>query len=200
MACWGRLYHGTPRARSRSRAWYSAGVLAPAAQAQTAAPACEVPPSATSARDVVHGVPGSLLPLLVSYAGRTAIVAGAMYVAGKRDRVWLHAAAGVAVIEAALLLWYGRERARGVDPRACPELPTATHAARLARGDWGALPAVALDVAARAAQLAAGMYLAGSRERTLTYALAGSLGVEAFLFVYPTVLPRPALPTPGAAP
>lgn len=162
---------------------------------------CDAPPSATAARDLVAGDPAALPRVVLSYLGRAAMVGGAMYLAGARTHVLRDALAGTAVLELLILLWFARDEERrrsdlarrdpAAPPPGCPELPTSRAARALARGDFGALPRVALDVTLRGAELAAGMYLAGSRDLgpLARDALAGSLGVELFLVAH-AALPR----------
>lgn len=59
-----------------------------------------------------------------------------------------------------------------------PPLPSQVAAARLVRGEPGALVQVAFSVLSRTALIATGIQLAGERERVWRYALAGALAVE----------------------
>lgn len=136
-------------------------------------------PSATAALDFMNGVPGSLVHLLVSYLGRTAIVAGAMAAAGKRQHLWRDAAAGTAVIEAVVLLYFSSP-----EHRKSADIFTQTNIAAFLRGHPQYFLPILADIALRAGEIGTGMYLAGERKRNVKYALAGSVGVELFVLLY----------------
>src|SRR5262245_39887498 len=76
------------------------------------APVCAEMPSALAARDFMNGQPGSFWRLVGSYLGRTAIVAGGMHLAGRRDNLWRDSFAGTAVIEAMVILYFSNEENR----------------------------------------------------------------------------------------
>ena len=62
-------------------------------------------PSHSSARDLVNGVPGAVGRVGMHYAQRTALLAGALILAGERKHVLRYALAGSAAIEAFVLWW-----------------------------------------------------------------------------------------------
>src|SRR5581483_2673546 len=148
-------------------------------ETQPTAPVCATMPSAASARDFMAGAPGSFPRLLVSYAGRTAVIALGMYAAGSREHVVRDAAAGAAVIEAALLAYFD-------DPgnRASAQIPSQRHIARLLNGDLRAGVSAGVDVLLRMLEISGGMILVGNEKHRFRYALGGSLAVEFFLFLY----------------
>lgn len=153
-------------------------VLIPTALPATAS-VCVTMPSAAAARDFVIGAPNSLGPLLLSYAGRTAVVAAGMAAAGKRDHLWRDAFAGTAVVELALLGYFCLDQNRH-----STKIPTQEHIANLLQGKSNALLPVIVDVATRTLEIAGGMAIAGSRKNNLKYAFAGSLAVEALILIY----------------
>lgn len=136
-------------------------------------------PSATAALDFMNGVPGSLKHLIISYLGRTTIVASAMALAGKRDHLLRDAAAGTAVIEAVVLLYFSAP-----EHRKSADIFTQTNIAAFLRGNPQYFLPILADIALRAGEIGTGMYLAGERERNVKYALAGSIGVELFVLLY----------------
>lgn len=67
-------------------------------------------PSHSSARDLVSGVPGAAERVGLHYAQRTALLAGALLLAGERRRVLRYALVGSAAIEAFVLWWAWKHR------------------------------------------------------------------------------------------
>jgi hypothetical protein len=149
------------------------------------APVCVPMPSATAARDFFLGTPGSLVHLILSYAGRTAIVAGGMYAAGKRDHVLRDAAAGTAIIEAAVLAYFA------VRPRPAADIPSQQHLSRFLQGHPEYILPILEDVTARALEIAGGMYLAGTRKGIVKGAIGGSLAVQLFITAYAVYFGKP---------
>lgn len=135
-------------------------------------------PSATAAREFVQNPSGSVPHLLGSYLGRTAVVAAGMYAAGKRKHVLRDAAAGTAIIEAVILAYFYAK------PRSNADLYTQQHVARFLQGDVKGLVPITEDVTIRAAEIALGMYLAGTRKDLVKDSIAGSLAVEALILGY----------------
>ncbi len=143
-------------------------------------------PSAASARDFMAGDPGSFPRLLVSYAGRTAVIALGMYAAGSREHLLRDAAAGAAVIEAGLLAYFDFE-----PNRATAQIPTQRHIAQLLNGNGRAAVSASVDVLLRMLEISGGMVLVGDQKHRFRYALGGSLAVEFFLFLYSIFLGKP---------
>jgi len=143
-------------------------------------------PSAVSARDFMAGVPGSFPRLLISYAGRTAVIAAGMYAAGSRQNVLSEAAAGAAVIEATLLAYFD-------DPqrRQSAQIPSQRHVAQLLNGDLRAGVSVGVDVFLRMVEISGGMVLVGNSKHMFRHALGGSLAVEFFLALYSVFMGEP---------
>jgi hypothetical protein len=144
-----------------------------------AEPVCTVMPSAEAARSFVLGTPGSIVPLFLSYLGRTSVVAAGMAAAGKRDHLLRDAAAGTAVVELGLLAYFSIGKNQNSS-----DIPTQQHIADLLQGKSNALLPVLIDVAVRTLEIAGGMALAGSKKDNLKYAIAGSLSVEALILMY----------------
>ncbi len=71
-----------------------------------------------------------------------------------------------------------------VQAPACAALPSGRAAYDLVDGDWSALAPVVGYTAARAALIAVGMVIAGEREHIIRNALAGAVGIEAFVLVW----------------
>lgn len=140
---------------------------------------CTEMPSATSARDFMAGVHGSSVRLLLSYLGRTLVVAGGMYAAGKRSHIIRDAAAGTAILETLLLAYFSSER-----NRTTAIIPTQQHISQFLSGNARYAGPIAVDILVRTAELALGSYLAGSRKGILIPALGGSLAVEALIVLY----------------
>lgn len=70
-------------------------------------------------------------------------------------------------------------------PSTLSGLPSGESAQRFARGDWGALPEVAFHTVLRATLIGAAMSLAGMPSKDVVkFALAGALGIEAFVLVW----------------
>lgn len=67
-------------------------------------------PSHSSARDLVAGVPGAAERVGLHFVQRSALLAGALLIAGERRRVVRYALAGSAAIEAFVLWWAWRHR------------------------------------------------------------------------------------------
>lgn len=154
---------------------------------QLGAPVCASMPSATAARDFMAGVPGSVPHLLVSYAGRAAIVAAGMYAAGKREHLARDAAAGAALIELSLLTYFGFEQNRNSS-----EIPSQNNLAKFLNGRAQYAVPILGDVLLRALEISAGMALVGgSGDRQMRDALAGSIAVELFILVYAVTFGAP---------
>jgi hypothetical protein len=157
---------------------------------QLGAPVCASMPSATSARDFMAGIPGSVPHLLVSYAGRTAIVAAGMYAAGKREHLARDAAAGAALIELSLLTYFSFEKNRGSS-----EMPSQNNVAQFLNGQPQYAAPILADVLLRALEISAGVALAGgSGDRQLRDALAGSVAVQLFIVAYAITFGAPCPP------
>lgn len=76
-----------------------------------------------------------------------------------------------------------------------PTLPSAGSALAFVRGDPGALPVVVFHMAARAAIIGAGLYVAGTRRNIVRTALVSSMAIETFVLcwaVYQNTRPPPA--------
>jgi hypothetical protein len=159
------------------------------ASPQVGAPVCASMPSATAARDFMLGVSGSIPHLLFSYAGRAAIVAMGMYVAGKRNHLARDAAVGAAVIELALLAYFGFEKNQHTD-----RLPTQYNVAQFLQGKPQYLVPMTADVLTRTLEIMGGLTLIGSTDHRIRDALAGSLAVELFILTYSVMFGEPCQP------
>jgi len=153
---------------------------------QQPAAVCVPMPSAESARAWMAGAPDSLVPLLLSYAGRTAVVAAGMYAAGKRQHLWRDAAAGTAVIELVLLSYFNAEQNRKT-----PNIPSQQHVQDWLQGKPGSFPPLIIDVIARTLEISAGIAFAGTKSHTFRDAFAGSLAVQTFITVYSIMMGSP---------
>lgn len=131
-------------------------------------------------------VPGSFRHLLISYLGRTAIVSLGMMAAGKRKHVLRDAAAGAAMIEAAMLVYFSKKENQTSDT-----LHTQQNVADLLNGKTDRLLPIAADVAIRTIEILGGMTLVGSKDSKVRYALGGALSVEAFIVAYSILKGRP---------
>lgn len=75
-------------------------------------------------------------------------------------------------------------------------VPSYVAACDLYLREQGALQRVGLSFASRTLLLAGALYVAGERERTLRYALAGSAAIEAFVLAWTWANPPPVTPLP----
>lgn len=69
-------------------------------------------------------------------------------------------------------------------PVRCDTLPSAQSAAALVRGEPGSFLRVLGHTAGRAALIGVGLAVVGEREHIVKYAIAGALGIEAFVLGY----------------
>jgi hypothetical protein len=150
------------------------------------APVCASMPSAIAARDFMAGRPGALAHMLVSYAGRTAIIAAGMYASGKREHLTRDAAAGAAVIEIALLTYFGFPKNQATD-----QVPSQHNLSQFLNGNMHAGIRVGIDVALRTLEISSGMAFVGQDPHRFRHALAGSLAVELFILSYLIAMGKP---------
>lgn len=71
----------------------------------TALGQCASLPSSTAAADLLHGNPGGLAGVVLSTAGRAALIGAGLYVAGEREHLVRNAVAGALAIEVFVLTW-----------------------------------------------------------------------------------------------
>lgn len=135
------------------------------------------------------GAPGSFPRLLVSYAGRTAVIAAGMYAVGSRENILRDAAASAAVIEAALLAYFDAEPSH-----ATAQLPAQRHIEQLLNGNAQAGALVGVDIFLRMLEISGGMVLVGNQKHRFRYALGGSAAVAFFQFLYSIFLGEPCPP------
>jgi hypothetical protein len=154
---------------------------------QLGAPVCASMPSATAARDFMAGRPGSIPHLLVSYAGRTAIVAAGMYTVGKRKNLVRDSAAGAALIELSLLTYFSIKQ-----NQATSEMPSQNNVAQFLSGKPQYAAPVIGDVLLRTLEISAGMALVGGAgDHQLRDAFAGSVAIELFILAYAVAFGAP---------
>lgn len=101
----------------------------------------------------------------------------------------------------------GLAAAEAITPPAPPALPSGTSAYRLVTGDPGGLAGVIGHTLGRSILVGTGMAVAGERRHLVRNAVAGALGIEAFVFMWAcwkareakaaTAAPAPS-PVPGA--
>jgi hypothetical protein len=123
--------------------------------------------------------------VLATYVARSAVVGLGMAAAGKRKHLLRDTLIGTAVIEAVVLAYFSTR------PPSDTTLPTQHHVSRFLQGDTGAVLPIAQDIAGRALEIGAGMYLAGSRKHLVRDSLGGSLAVEALLVAYAVYFGKP---------
>ena len=128
-------------------------------------------PTATAAQACLQG-DGSACARSAGWVGtRTALLAAGMYVAtGSTQHLLRDALAGSLGVQAFVMAWAAFGQGR--------EIPSATAALN------GHPVGLLTTYAARAALVAAGMYLAGSRAGTLKRALAGTAVIEASVLLW----------------
>lgn len=125
------------------------------------------------------GTPGSFSKLVISYLGRTAIVAAGMAAAGKREHVLRDAAAGTAIIEALILMHFSSP-----ENRKSTDIQTQQNIAKFLQGNpQYALPILA-DVVLRAGQIGLGMFVVGAKNTNPWETIAGSAAIELFIAIY----------------
>jgi hypothetical protein len=105
---------------------------------------------------------------------RTALTAGGIAAAGLwSDRTWRNALSGATLIQLVVLMY-----SYGTGSKDSTDLPSWAPAKRLVHGDWSAIFPIASTVLGRSVLLAAGMYVAGEREKLVEQSLAGSVALE----------------------
>lgn len=155
------------------------------------APVCVTMPSANSARDFMAGTPGSLTRLVVSYLGRTAIVAAGMAAAGKREHLWRDAAAGTAIIEAMILSHFSNPANQKT-----VAMETQQNIARFLQGNPQYILPILTDIVLRAGQIGLGMFIVGAQRSNPWEVISGSAAIELFIMLYTIMYGQPC-PVPA---
>lgn len=149
-------------------------------------PACL--PSSNSAYRFITQQEGSLPLILLHFAGRSAIVATGLAIAGLRgDQLLKASVVSGAAIELSLLTWaYFKARRGAVDSDQCiPCTPGGDNARDVIEGDPRAILFEQAFFLERVALVALGCFFIGVRQRELLKsALLGGLTMEAFILGY----------------
>ena len=68
------------------------------------------PPSMQAAFDLYDGKHGALNKVILSFLARGVMIAGGLYLAGERDRLWKNALVASATVELFVLTWTASHR------------------------------------------------------------------------------------------